>query len=158
MNEQVMKWFEKIDKVLINFIICVFGVLFFVQIIMMVPGMGRYMNTALRMEGEPIKEEWVSLVGQISNTPWAIVNLELLDYVSLPEVKVFVDGKEAGNFINNMVTLTVKDGNRITVINPDQNLPIKVMLSKKTDNILHPPLKAMVSGTGTLFFEEIVIK
>lgn len=117
------------------------------------------MNTALSMEGVPLAEEQLlAQAGGIEAAPWAVVSLRLLNFASLPEVAVLVDGQEMADFTYNEVTLNVRHGSIIAVRNSNPQMPVTVTLSKKTPNISQPAEGESVSGSGTLFFEPVVIE
>lgn len=117
------------------------------------------LNNTMSLEGRQLNaEELIASAGDISTSPWAVINLKLLDYVSLPEVKVLVDGKEVASFIHNEVALNVKQGSNIAVRNYNKDMPVTIIVSKKTPNIQQPAEEVGVTGSGTLFFEPVVIK
>lgn len=151
-----------IDKLLLWAAVAVLLVLTLVQsAIAIFPQTGVYLNTALRLEGEPIRgsgEEMVRLAGEVRTIPWASVTLKLLDYVSLPDVKVLVDGKEVAAFLRNEVTINVKHGNVISVYNPHTQLKITVIVSKSTSSILEPAVNNGVNGMGYLYFSPVIVK
>jgi hypothetical protein len=147
------------EKILIKTICFLLLILLAVQILFLIPGMGPRLNLALRMEGEPIKEEnAIYQAGNVATTPWTSLTLKLMEYKERPDVVVEVNGQEVNSFIKNEITLAVSKGDIITVINSGKNLPVKVMVSKKTSNILMPNLNTAVKGTGRLYFEPVVTK
>ncbi|MDD2432330.1 MAG: hypothetical protein PHX01_01305 [Clostridia bacterium] len=149
----------RIEKLLIICFKILFTLLVIVQLLFLVPGMGSRFNIALYLEGEPLKEEaQLYQAGNISLIPWANLTLQLLDYTSRPDVEIEVNGQEIGNFLRKEVSLAVKKGDLITIYNPNENLPIKVLVTKKTPNILIPDLKAMIEGAGRLYFSAVVMK
>lgn len=123
------------------------------------PITGPYMNTALRLEGQSLYEsEPVNLAGEIKAEPWAVINLKLQDYVSRADVVVFVDGEELGDFRGGEVTVPVKQGARISVINPDSRLPVTIVINRITPNILEPSSGGSVQGSGELHFGPVLLK
>lgn len=123
------------------------------------PQMRVSLNSAINLEGKQINaEELVASAGDIASLPWAVINLKLLDYISLPDVKVLLDGEEVAGFIHNEVALNVKQGSIISVRNYNPQIPVTVIVSKRTPNIEQPAADAGVTGSGTLFFEPVVIK
>lgn len=123
-----------------------------------IPGSGFYLNTALRLEGEPLVQEEISqMAGGITTAPWACISLQLMDYVSLPELKVLVDGQEAASFLKNEITLNVKQGNIIVIYNP-YSYPITVRVAKSTPNVLEPAPDSRVNGTGRLYLPPVVLR
>jgi hypothetical protein len=149
-----------IEYLLLRSVFLLLFLLLIIQgILFLVPDLRIQMNTALNLEGKSIKsEELIALAGSISASPWAVINLKLLDYVSLPEVEVLLDGKEVGSFIHNEVTINVRHGSIITIRNMNQQRPITVIVNNKTPNIQKPTEEVSVSGSGILFFEPVVIE
>jgi|GEM_PF-1176664 len=146
------------DRFFSRLALAVLAVLIIVQVVMILfPVSGHYLNVALRLEGKPLDlEEQVLFAGGISSAPWASLSLKLVDYVSLPEAKVLVNGQEAGAFIHNEVTINVKHGDIVSVYNPNRSLPITVTVNKKTPNIREPALQSRVAGSGVLHFDPVV--
>lgn len=148
-----------IDKLLLKFVLLNLMLLIFCQLALMAPDVGQRLNTALRLEGEPLgHNKLVDYAGGVTTAPWATVTLKLLTYVSLPEVKVLIDGKEIGHFLRNEVAITVKDGDIISIYNPNPYMPVTVIVNKKTANVLEPSKNQGVEGTGTLYLNPVVIK
>ena len=147
------------DTYLPRFLILVLVCLLVVQTsLALIPSSGFYLNTALRLEGEPLHQDELSLIaGGITTLPWASLNLRLLDFVSLPEVKIMLDGQEVGSFLKNELTINVKHGNMLVIHNP-YPYAITVKITKSTPNILKPANLSQVSGLGRLSFEPIVVK
>lgn len=124
----------------------------------LIPSSGFYLNSALRLEGEPLHQDELSqIAGGITTLPWASLNLELLDFVSLPAVEILVDGQAVGSFRKNQLALNVKQGNILVIDNP-YPYAITVRITKTTPNILAPVSQSQVSGTGRLYFEPVVVK
>ncbi|MDX9872597.1 MAG: hypothetical protein RBT41_09285 [Clostridia bacterium] len=142
------------------------GVLFLLMVLLAVqtgmfiePSLRTQMNTALGMEGKPLQEEHLlAQAGGVETAPWAVISLRLLNFASLPEVTVLLNGEEIAGFVHNEVTLNVRHGSVIAVRNTNVRMPVTVILSKKTSNISQPADGASVSGSGTLFFEPVVIE
>lgn len=148
-----------IDKFLLKFTLLNLALLVIFQLVLITPNIGHRLNTALRLEGEPLAEnKLVEFAGNVTTAPWATITLKLLTYVSLPDVKVLVDGKEIGDFLRNEVAITVKDGNIISIYNPNPYIPVTVIINKKTANVLEPSQNQGVEGTGTLYLNPVVIK
>ncbi|PKM89006.1 MAG: hypothetical protein CVU87_06075 [Firmicutes bacterium HGW-Firmicutes-12] len=148
------------EYMLLRSIFVLLFVLLLIQgVFFILPEFRTQMNTALSLEGKPINsEELIALAGSISASPWAVINLKLLNYASLPEVEVLLDGKEVGNFIHDEVTINVKQGSIIAVRNMNQQRPVTIVINKKTPNILEPTEEVSVSGSGILFFKPVVIE
>ncbi|MCR4442896.1 MAG: hypothetical protein QHH10_11540 [Peptococcaceae bacterium] len=151
---------EYVDYVLLRTAICVLIFLVVIQAVLVsFPQAGKRMNVALRLEGEPLEMGDAALyAGGVSSVPWAVLTLKLVDYMSRPEVSVIVDGKEVGSFLSSEVTLNVRHGSIVAVRNDDPRLPVSVIVSKKTPNILEPKVNSSASGNNMLFFEPVVIK
>jgi len=149
-----------VDSVLLGIAIGVLTFLVVVQgVLVLFPQVGKNVNAALGLEGDPLQPGNTALyAGGISSTPWAVLTLRLEDGLSRPEVKVIVDGKEAGNFVYSEVTVNVRHGSIVAVRNDNPGLPVSVVVSKKTPNIMEPQINSGVSGNNTLFFEPVVIK
>lgn len=147
------------DRVFVSLALGVLLLMILVQTVMAVlPGTAAYLSLAVRMEGKSLNmEELISAAGNVSAAPWAALSLKLTDYVSLPDVKVFVDGNETGQFLHHEMTINVKHGSIVSVYNPAASRPVTVIISRKTPNIREPQLMSGVSGSGTLYFEPVVI-
>lgn len=157
--DRIEKQLDLIEKMLVVCLKVMITLLIIVQLLLLIPGIGARFNIALRLEGEPLKDEaQFYQVGNISLTPWANLTLQLLDYTSRPDVEIEVNGKEVGNFLRKEVSFAVKKGDLITIYNPAENLPIKVLVSKKTPNIRVPDLNTMVEGTGRIYFSTVIMK
>lgn len=158
--DQVEKLITVIQKTLIYFVLMGLFLLFLTQGVLLIPGMNSRLNLAINMEGKPINKDETMLyqAGNISPLPWTSLTLKLLDYTSRPDVEVMIDGKAAGSFLRNEISLAVKQGEIITIFNPAEHLPIKVIISKKTANINAPDLNTMIMGTGRIFFQPIELK
>lgn len=147
-----------IDKLFVRITIVVFIALILTQIVMLNSWMGSRLNTALRLEGEPLKEtEIIEMAGGISTTPWASLSLRIVDYVSLPELKVIVNGKVVSDFLHGQVTIPVKNGD-IVCIEGTPDLVYTVEIVNKTPNIKRPLIESRVSGKGKKVFAPVVIK
>lgn len=122
------------------------------------PQLGPGLNTALRLEGIPLEqgEDTFSAAG-ISSVTWATLTLELVDYVSRPEVKVLVNNNPVSEFVGSSVTISVGHGDLVTVSNPASQ-PVTVTVAKVTPNVVEPLVKSRVSGTGMLHLEPVVVK
>jgi len=126
------------------------------QTLLLIPGMGTHFNLALRLEGEPLKEDLnLYQVGQIALTPWTSMTLELEDYQSRPDVIVELNGRDVGTFLKKEFSLAVEQGDLITIFNPQEKYPVRIIISKKTANVLFPPLDSSVYGTGRLYFPAV---
>ncbi len=122
------------------------------------PEIGPLINTALWLEGEPLKSaDSVSSVGGVSHAPWAVVSFKLLDRVSMPGVKLLINGREAGTFLQNEITVTVKQGDIAAIKNTDPENPVTVIVSKKSPNVLAPQINSSVHGKGVLHFDGIIV-
>ena len=148
------------DLLAIRVIIALLAILILIQsFLLALPHDGKYLNTALRLEGEPITaNELVSSVGDISSVPWAVINLRLEGFTSLPEAKVFINGREAASFHKCEVTLTVKHKDQIAVKNPDPDQVITIYVDKKTPNVQRPLANSSVSGKGVIYFDSVIVK
>ncbi|MGI6588540.1 MAG: hypothetical protein ACOX2N_07205 [Peptococcia bacterium] len=157
--DKIGEQLDLIEKMLMACLKVMITLLVIVQLLLLIPGMGARFNIALDLEGEPLKNEaQFYQAGNISLTPWANLTLQILDYTSRPDVEIEVNGQEVGNFLRKEVSLAVKKGDLITIYNPNENLPIKVLVCKKTPNILVPDLNTMVKGTGKIYFSAVVMK
>lgn len=158
MNKKKQLW-SLIDKTAISLTMIVGIILIIIQVVLLInPGVSSKLNTALRLEGEPLKEaEIIELAGGISTTPWASLSLRLVDYVSLPELKVLVNGKIVSDFLHREVTIPVKNGDIIS-IQGNRDLYYDVEICKKTPNIKRPLIESRVSGKGIQVFSSVVIK
>jgi len=148
-----------VDKYLPRILALVLVGLILVQAgLALIPAAGFYLNGAIKLEGEPLESEELSrIAGGISTVPWASLNLQLLDYVSLPEVRILLDGQEVGSFLQNELTLNVKQGNILIIHNP-YPYAVTVAVTKTTPNILQPAKESRVSGKGRLYFEPVVLR
>jgi len=151
---------QSLDALVIRGIIALLALLIMAQsILLLLPHSGKYLNTALRLEGEPITaNELVSYAGSVSSAPWAVINLKLAGYTSLPEAKVFINGREAASFQKCEVTLTVKHKDQIAVKNPDPDQIITIFVDKKTPNVQRPLTNSSVSGKGVIYLDSVVVK
>jgi len=157
--DYVERLLAQIEKVSIFCIKFLFVLLLCTQALLLVPGMGSRLNLALRLEGEPLKNEaLLSQAESVSSTPWTSITLELLDYQSRPDVEIEINGLEAGSFLRKEVSLAVKEGDLISIFNPVENLPVTVMVSKKTPNIQKPAFQTQVTGTGRRYFAPVKMK
>ena len=147
---------EITQKIMVFSLKLVLIIMLITQALMLIPGMGSRINLALSLEGEPLKEDTnLYQAGSISLTPWTSLTLELQEYNSRPDVEIEVNGADAGTFLRKEFSLAVKQGDLITIFNPQENLPVKIRISKKTPNILVPGLDKMVEGTGRLYFDSV---
>jgi len=151
---------EQIDNILFKLVIILLVLLLVIQsVLTLVPQTGIYLNTALRLEGIPLKDsDLVRITGEIAPAPWASVSLKLLDYMSLSQVKILVDGREVGSFIKNEVTINIKNGNIIVIENPFPDTPITVIISRHTQNVIQPAANTSIMGTGRLYFQPVAIR
>ncbi len=148
-----------IEKAALKLVYILLGILIMVQGLYYIPNMGSYLNAAIKMEGEPLNtRDMLQYASGITATPWATISLQLRENLSIPEVKVFIDGKEVGNFLHKELTFKVKHGDIIMVQNPHTQLPVTVFIAKKTPNITLPLLHSQVQGTGRMYFDPIVIR
>jgi hypothetical protein len=123
------------------------------------PDLGPLFNTALRLEGSPLNsEEYWQYAGDIAVVPWACLTLRMAEYAGRSEVKVLVDGRETADFLQNEVTVNVRQGSLVTVFNPDSETAVTVTVSKTTPNIRQPSVNSRVSGTKNLSFEPVILE
>ena len=154
--ERMENLLEITQKIMVFSLKLVLIIMLITQALMLIPGMGSRINLALSLEGEPLKEDTnLYQAGSISLTPWTSLTLELQEYNSRPDVEIEVNGADAGTFLRKEFSLAVKQGDLITIFNPQENLPVKIRISKKTPNILVPGLDKMVEGTGRLYFDSV---
>ncbi len=153
-------FWQLIDSLAIRLIIAVFILLIMTQsLFLLFPHSGKYLNTALRLEGEPITaHELAYYAGSISSAPWATINLKLAGYTSLPEAKILINGREVASFEKCEVTITVKHRDQIAVKNSDSDQVITVFVNKKTPNIERPLVNSSVSGRGVLYLDSVIVK
>lgn len=150
---------DSVEKIIVGIVLLTMLVLVISQGLLMIPWLAGEMNWAHHLEGEPLKEEeLIYLAGNISSTPWALINLRLTDHVSLPGVKVLVDGSEISSFLQRDISITVKQGSIISVQNPNPDLSVTIEVAQKTPNIIIPEINDRVVGQGLLFFDPVVIK
>ena len=150
---------EQIEKVSLFCIKALLVLLLCTQTLLLVPGMGPRLNLALRLEGEPLKNEaLLSQAESVSSTPWTSLTLELLDSHSRPDVEIEINGLETATFLRKEISLAVQEGDLISIFNPAENLPVTVMVSKKTPNIQNLTLQTKVTGTGRKYFAPVKIK
>lgn len=148
-----------IEKAALKLVYILLVILIMVQGLYFIPNMGSHFNAAIRMEGEPLNtRDLLEYASGIVATPWATVSLQLRENLSIPEVKVFIEGKEVGNFLHKELTFKVNHGDIIMVQNPHTQLPVTVFIAKKTPNITMPHLYSQVHGTGRMYFDPIVIR
>jgi len=154
--ERIENLLDIIQNILVFSLKLVLIVLLITQSLMLMPGMGTRLNLALRLEGEPLKEDlYLYQAGGISLTPWTSLTLELQEYNSRPDVEIEVNGADAGTFLRKEFSLAVKIGDIITIFNPQKNLPVRIKVTKKSPNILVPNLDNIVEGTGRLYFDAV---
>lgn len=140
-------------------VLCLLVLVGIQTLVFFVPGAGGQLNLALQKEGKPLQEEALFYeVGAISTAPWNSITLELLDYQSRPDVKIEVNGIETGTFLKKEYTLSVREGDVLTVFNPDERHPVRVRVSKKTPNIIKPSLGAEIGGIGRSYFDPVGFK
>lgn len=151
---------ESIDKAIFRTVIFLLFFLLLTQSAhFFMPQMRARMNTAIRLEGTPLKTvDLVSAAVDVSMTPWAVINLKLLDYISRPEIEVLLDGKKVADFSRNEVAIKVKHGSIIAVRNLHAQLPVTIIVNKKTPNIIQPEINSKVAGSGVQYFEPVVLE
>jgi len=154
--ERMENLLDIMQNILVFCLQLVIIVMLITQSLMLIPGMDSRINLALRLEGEPLKEDMnLYQAGSISLTPWTSLTLELQEYNSRPDVEIELNGADAGTFLRKEISLAVKQGDIISIFIPKDNLPIKIKISKKTPNILVPRLDSIVEGTGRLYFDAV---
>lgn len=116
------------EKVLFFAFICVFIALVFVQGLLMNPSLRTFLVRDSDINGRPLaQEEYMYKEGEIS--------IALLESETNENIKLLVNGDEIAAFSENLVTLTVKDGD---VIEADGTLldgETEVEIISATDNI-----------------------
>ncbi len=157
-NKSILK--KRINGLLLYSILLLLLVLVLAQSVLVInPEIGPLINTALWLEGEPLNSaDPVSSVGGFSDAPWAVVSFKLLDCVSMPGVKLLINGREAGTFLRNEITVTVKQGDIAAIQNTNPENPVTVIVSKKSPNVVTPQINSSVHGKGVLYFDGIIIK
>ena len=66
---------------------------------------------------------------------WGNITLALVDYESLPEALVLVNGEISGRFQNRTVTVRVHPGDQLAVDTTAYRLPIQIRISSASSNI-----------------------
>ena len=154
--ERMENLLELMQKIMVFSLKVVIIILLITQSLLLIPGMGSRLNLALSLEGKPLKEDLnIYQAWGFSLTPWTSLTLELQEYNSRPDIEIELNGTDVGTFLRKEFSLAVKQGDLITIFNPQENLPVKIRISKKTPNILVPGLDQMVEGIGRLYFDAV---
>lgn len=157
--DKIENLLDRVQGLIVFIVKLVIVLLLITQSLMLIPGMGIRFNTALRLEGEPLKDEYnLYQAGTIALTPWTSLTLELQDYNSRPDVVIELNGRDIGTFLKKEFSLAVKQGDLITIINPEESYPVKIIVSKKTSNLQKPELNSVVNGSGRLFFDAVSLE
>lgn len=116
------------EKVLFFAFICVFIALVFVQGLLMNPSLRTFLVRDSDINGRPLaQEEYMYKEGEIS--------IALLESETNENIKLLVNGDEIAAFSENLVTLTVKDGDVIEVDGTLLDGETEVEIISATDNI-----------------------
>lgn len=153
MINQTGDHFWLFEKILMMGILLFLVLLLIVQFLLLSPVIGMHLNFALRLEGKPLStENQLAQTGGVSLAPWANLTMQLPDYVSRPDVVISLNGEEISNFLRREVSLNVSKGDLVMINNPQKELPLRVVISKKTPNIVFPDIDALFEGNERIYF------
>ena len=117
-----------VEKILFFAFVCVFIALVFVQGTLMNPSMRTFLVNDKGIDGWALaKEEYLYKEGQIS--------IALLESENNQDVKILVNGDEVAAFDENLVTLSVKDGDVIEVDGSLMESETEVEIISASDNV-----------------------
>lgn len=118
-----------VEKILFFAFVCVFIALVFVQGTLMNPSMRTFLVNDKRIDGRALaKEEYLYKEGQIS--------IALLESENNQDLKLLVNGDEVAAFDENLVTLSVKDGDVIEVDGSLTESETEVEIISASDNVV----------------------
>lgn len=116
------------EKVLFFAFVCVFIALVFVQGLLMNPSLRTFLVRDSGINGRPLaEEEYMYSEGEIS--------VALLESENNENIKLLVNGDEIAAFSQNLITLTVKDGDVIEVDGSLADIETEVEIISATENI-----------------------
>lgn len=117
-----------VEKILFFAFVCVFIALVFVQGTLMNPSMRTFLVNDKKVDGRALaKEEYLYKEGQIS--------IALLESENNQDLKLLVNGDEVAAFDENLVTLSVKDGDVIEVDGSLIESETEVEIISASDNV-----------------------
>lgn len=117
------------ERSLFSFIIGVFILLVIVQGALLTKSVRASLSLDQELEGDPLQaQEYLYKTGS--------VELELKSGFANPDVKVLINGEEAGVFNMDLITLQVKDGDVVEIDGSAVPGPVEVIVGAKSDNIL----------------------
>jgi len=147
---------EFVNKFLIRLSFLFFFLVLICQGIIYYQPYGLQIGLVDKLEGEPIKFEEVYPSGnvalEVKNMTLKVIN----PYISsLPEVKIFCNGKQVGDFTNLQFSLLTEIGDRITIDASKYSLDLAIrVIPSEGVKIKDEVLRIKKSGKITVLVEE----
>jgi len=121
-----------------------------------------------QLEGRPVNEQSYQsiqaasdsvLTGEETVSPWAEVEVEMLQFTSLPRAQVLVNGQWAGSFTEPKLRLRVMGADDIEIDTSSYEFPIQFRIKKVSVNVVQPSAGSIYkSDGGRIYVGKIMVK
>lgn len=124
-----------------------------------------YMSWSERMEGENLpapvaapKSETAAPTAALES-PQALLGITLVQYTSLPEVQVLVNGKARYTFSRSSVLMRVNGGDTIEIDAGHYNYPVSFTITSGSANLAFPATGAVFTANqGIVMVGKVIVK
>lgn len=163
---KMRKFAQKIEKGLIRVVVLGVVLMVMVQALMTREQYRIFLSWGEKLEGQSINYP-VSVTKQTENEPSAprkepaqtLMNISADISSSLPKAIVLVNGKPAGNFSNQKISLKLKDGDVVEIDSRYYNFPINYRITSTSGNLAYPSKGKKYTGNQSIvMIGKVIVK
>jgi len=121
-----------------------------------------------QLEGRPVTEQSHQavqaasdsvLTGEEMVSPWAEIELEMMQFTSLPRAMVLVNGQWAGNFIEPKLRLRVLAADDIEIDTSSYEFPVQFQIKRVSVNVVQTSTGDVLrSSGGRIYVGKVMVK
>lgn len=121
-----------------------------------------------QLEGRPVTEQSNRtiqaasdsvLTGEEMISPWAEVEVEMLQFTSLPQAMILINGQWAGSFAEPKLRLRVMGSDDIEIDTSSYDFPVQFRINQASVNLVQPQVgDSYKSNHGRIFVGKVMVK
>lgn len=121
-----------------------------------------------QLEGRPVDEQSYQsiqaasdsvLTGEETVSPWAEVEVELMQFTSLPRAQILVNGQWAGSFTEPRLRLRVMGADDIEIDTSSYEFPVQFRVKAVSENVVQPTAGSIFkTDRGRIYVGKIMVK
>lgn len=161
-------WSKRIERIVRRIAIFIAVALVLVQGAMLNDDIRYRLSGGEQFEGRQVTEESYHsiqaasdsvLTGEEAVSPWAEVEIELMQFTSLPRAMVLVNGQWAGSFSEPRLRLRVMGADDIEIDTSSYEFPVQFRLNKVSINVVQPCAGTLLkSNGGRIYVGKVMVK